>query len=599
MDLAKLRERIQRILDQEPDSDAAYVHAADLLREVPLGSLPEFRLVVLRSFTIEPLKEALQVKCFLRGVRLGLFLSQFNQVPQEILTEDGPLYRFKPHVIFLAVRLEELVPRFFSDYGDLSDEEIQAVAPEVLGTLSGWVEDLGKRSTANILLSNFMVPTAGREQISLIRALNARLLELKERFPRVTLFDLDLLASRIGKERFCDPLQWYRMSNPYRLSAYPAYAEALLSHLPGIQAPRKCLVLDLDNVLWGGAVGEEGVDGVLLSGAYPGNCFKDFQRAVLQLSRRGVLLAINSKGNPAVALQMLRSHPEMVLRENDFSAIRINWSDKADNLREIAQELNIGLDAMAFLDDSPAECERIRQAYPDVLVVQMPAERHRYRSVLEGLGCFEQVAVTEEDRDRTRMYQAQGERRKLASQCGTLEEFYAGLNMRGTLSRNNRPHLPRIAQMTQKTNQFNLTTLRCTEAEIEERMGRGFVYSLQIEDRLGDNGIVAVALVSPSPDGAEWVIDNLLMSCRVVMRTIEDSLLAEIAQDAKESGAQRLVGRYVPSGRNQMVRDFYAQRGFSIPTNLPGGCVEYQFDLTGEAGVKPSPWIQLAEEMVR
>lgn len=564
-----LREEIRRIIERSPDDDGAYVRAADLLQQAPLQSLPPLRLAILRSFTIEPLVEALQVKCFLEGMRLELFLSEFNQVAQEILSADSKLYRFDPQVVFLAVRLEE-------------------IGPEAVETLSGWLERIGRQSTANVLVSNFIIPATG--QASAVSSINAELLKLRDHFPRVSLFDLEGLASQIGKERFCDPVQLSRMSNPYRLSVYPAYAEFLMFHLRTLSGQRrKCLVLDLDNTLWAGTVGEDGLDGM--------QPFKDFQQALLELSQRGILLAINSKNNPGEALEMIRSHPGMVLKEQHFSAVRINWQDKADNLREIAQELNLGLDAMVFVDDSPAECERVRQACPEVLVVQLPAERDRYRSVIEGLSCFEQGTLTDEDRGRAGMYQAQAERKKLAFQCGSLEDFYASLKMKGSLCRNDRSQIPRIAQMTQRTNQFNLTTRRCTESEIEQLMERAFVYSLRIEDRFGDNGIVAAAIVIPSPDGTVWVIDNLLMSCRVVMRTIEHTLLAEIAQDAAECGAKHLTGRYIPSGRNSMVKSFYSQRGFVARPAGPADCAEYIFDLTGKERPKASPWIELTREV--
>lgn len=565
--MATLREKVLRIVEHSPDDDGAWVQAADLLREAPPQELPTLRLAILRSFTIEPLTESLQVKCFLTGFRLELFLSEFNQIVQEIVDTDSGLHQFNPEVVFLATREEE------SGEGAVS-------------AMSSWVAHIIKFIGARVIISNFLVSPDGRGKAPW---LNKELLKLQAKYPEISIFDLDSLASKFGRERFQDPVQMKRMSNPYRLSVYPAYAESLMAYLRTARGQRrKCLVLDLDNTLWGGILGEDGFSGV--------QPFKDFQQSLLELSQRGVLLAINSKNNPDEALQMLRSHPGMVLKEEHFSALRINWGDKADNLREIARELNLGIDSLVFMDDSPAECERVRQACPQVLVVPLPPERDRYRLVLESLGCFEQGRLTKEDRNRTGMYRQQVERKQLADQCGSLQDFYASLKMKGTLWRNNRSQIPRIAQMIQKTNQFNLTTRRCTEEEIGQLMDRAFIYSLQVEDRFGDNGIIAVAMVIPRPDGKEWMIDNLLMSCRVVMRTIEETLLAEIAGDAAEAGAKRLIGRYIPSGRNQMVENFYPQRGFTLrPVHFPGG-MEYLFDLAGKERLKPSPWIELTRE---
>lgn len=606
----ELREKVLRMVRHAPDSDAAYLQAADLLQAEghALERLPALRLAVLRSFTIEPLAEVLKVKLFLEGYRLELFLGEFNQVEQEILSPSSRLHRFKPEVIFLAVRLEELAPRLLAEYPRLSPQELRQAQDEILTRVSGWVERIGEYSSSSVLLSNFLVPARGGQgicgtqtgegHVSAVRALNAGLVRLRERFPALHLFDLEHLASRIGKDNFCDPLQMYRMSNPYRLGAYAAYGERILSHIGALRGQRrKCLVLDLDNTLWGGTVGEDGPGGVVLSDAYPGNCFKDFQKALLELSHRGILLAVNSKNNREEALEMFRSHPEMVLRVGDFSAMRINWEDKARNLREIALELNLGLDSLVFMDDSPAECERIRQACPEVLVVQLPGQKHLYRSTLEDLSCFEQLTLTEEDKARGKLYQERGRRQQLASECRTLEDFYASLEMRGALHKNNRLHIPRIAQMTQKTNQFNLTTRRWSEAEIARFMDQGAVYSLQIEDRFGDNGVVAVAVVTPRSDGREWAIDGFLMSCRVVMRTIEDTLLARVAEEAGAAGVRRLSGWYLPTPKNGMVKDFYPARGFEPRAADPSGGVEYVIELSGGAGeLRPSPWIGLTRE---
>jgi FkbH-like protein len=605
--LESLRGTITQLLAEAPESDGAYVHAMDLLAEADLTALPSFRLAILRSFTIEPIRDVRTVRSFLEGVRLELFLGEFNQYQQELLDPASRLYRFKPEAVFLAVRLEELCPSLCDACGRLTTEERTRHSHEVLETVSGWLEQLHARGIDEVILSNFLVPAAGAEgladtqtaegQVSMARALNAGLVPLRERFPHLRIFDLEHLAGAIGKRIFCDPLQGYRMANPYRLSVYPSYGERLLLHtrlLSGMR--RKCLVLDLDGTLWGGVLGEEGMEGVALSDTYPGNCFKEFQRALLQLTHRGILLAINSKNHAEDALAMIRAHPNMVLREEHFSALRINWHDKAENLRDIARELNLGLDALVFMDDSAVECAWVRQACPEVLVVHLPEQPHVYRTILEGLPCFEQLAVTAEDRARRAMYREQGPRRQLATQAGTLDDFYAGLQMQGRLTRNERATIQRVAQMTQKTNQFNLTTRRYTEAEIARFMDEGFVYALQVQDRFGDNGIVAAAVVVPVEGGARWAIDSFLMSCRVIMRTIEDALLAQIAEDARSAGIASLIGIYRPTPKNDLVKAFYRERGFAVQRVNEQGEATYTLDLASTAGPRPSPWLALILE---
>lgn len=603
MDMAALRAEVVALVGQAPDDDGAWVRAADLLAEADLEGLPEFRLAVLRSFTIEPLVEVLRVKAFLEGLRLKLFLGEFNQYQQEILDPGSRFYGFKPEAAFIAVRLEDLCPRLFHDFARLGPEEVQAVRAEVQRSLESWVEAIDRHGPTNVLLSNFLVPGIGAlgladgqsalGQVPLVRALNLDLVGLAARHPRLYVFDLELLAGRIGKATFCDPVQLYRTLNPYRLSVYPEYGEWLMAHLRALLGrQRKCLVLDLDGTLWGGTVGEDGPAGLELDDAYPGNCFKDFQRSILRLQQRGVLLAVNSKNNPEDALEVIRTHPHMLLREEHFSAIRINWKDKVENLHDIGRELNIGLDALVFVDDSPAECERVRRGCPEVLVVQLPLDRHLYPCFLERLTCFEQLTLTAEDRTRVELYRSRALRELLAAESATLEDFFASLEMRGTIYRNEPSQIARIAQMTQKTNQFNLTTRRYTEADIARFLPEALVYTFRVEDRFGDNGIIAVAIVVPRATG-EWYIDTLLMSCRVIMRTIEDTLLAQIAEDARAGGARRLVGAYIPTSKNEMVKDFYPQRGFTARDRAAPGEIQYVLDLDAGGSPAPSRWVRL------
>lgn len=606
-DHAALTEQIRHLIERSSESDGAYVQAADLIGESAVASLPEVRLAILRSFTIEPLVEVLKVMGFLEGWSVQLFVSEFNQSQQEIVDPSSRLYQFKPDVTFVAVRLEELCPPLIQAYARLTLEERAGYQAEVLQTLASWIECLERHGAGHVLVSNFLVPPEGAQglydtqtadgQVAIIRALNAGLVALRERFPQLHVFDLELLAGSVGKTKFLDPVQWYRMANPYRLSAYPAYGKYVLRHLKALLGRgRKCLVLDLDDTLWGGAIGEDGMTGVALSDTYPGNCFKEFQQALLQLFHRGILLAVNSKNNYDEGIAMIRSHPHMILREAHFSAVRINWNDKAENLVAIARELNLGLEALVVMDDSAVECARMREAYPEVLVIQLPSQPSGYCTLLDGLECFDQLTITAEDRARGQFYREQTKRHELAAQASTLEEFYASLQMRGTLYRNEPSQVPRIAQMTQKTNQFNLTTKRYTESQIAHAMQTGIVYSLQIEDRFGDNGVVAAAIVIPTEDGSEWVIENLLMSCRVLMRTIEDTLLAHIAEDGAAKGVPRLVGRYVPSGRNQIVKDFYRARGFASRACEGDGAHVYVFDVSRGSELRSSAWIRLTQE---
>jgi FkbH-like protein len=304
-----------------------------------------------------------------------------------------------------------------------------------------------------------------------------------------------------------------------------------------------------------------------------------------------VILALCSKNNPEDALEVLDRHPHMLLRREHFAAMRINWQEKALNLQEIARELNIGLDSLVFLDDNPVEVARVRRQVPEVLAYQLPRAPERYAAFLAGLPVFEVLSLTEEDRRRGEEYRQQAQRRHLESSCTSLEEFYRKLEMRANIAPATPATLPRIAQLTQKTNQFNLTTRRYTEAEIAARLAAGEwqVYTLELEDRFGKSGLVAVGILRPEGD-AMW-IDTFLMSCRVMSRTVEQTFLHHLATVAARQGYRRLIGEYIRTAKNNVVADFYPSQGFTPVRVSQTGSV-WALPLHGLT-LRPSPYIDV------
>jgi FkbH-like protein len=325
--------------------------------------------------------------------------------------------------------------------------------------------------------------------------------------------------------------------------------------------------VDLDNTLWGGVIGEDGLEGITLGGNdAPGNAFYDFQLALDGLRRRGVLLAICSRNNPDDVWPVIDSHPHMVLRRNHFAASRVNWNDKASNIVEIARDLNLGLDSLVFLDDNPAERALLRQQVPDVLTVDLPADPAYYTDALLNLDVFESLGLTDEDRARGEMYLQAQTRREFEKAVVASTDLMTHLESLGIAIKIEKAtpfSIPRIAQLVNKTNQFNLTTRRYTEAQVRtmaEAAGDSVVYSVTVGDRFGDLGLTGVAIVHTNTDS--WVIDSFLLSCRVLGRGIEDALLAHIIGRAKASGVRVLHGHFIPTAKNAPARDFYAARGF-------------------------------------
>jgi FkbH-like protein len=353
---------------------------------------------------------------------------------------------------------------------------------------------------------------------------------------------------------------------------------------------KKCLVLDCDDVLWGGVIGEEGLAGIKLGQGYPGSPYRELQQEILNLHHRGVILALCSRNNEADVWEVFRSHPDMLLREEDIAASRINWADKPTNLIEIAAELNIGLDSLLFVDDSQAECELVRRALPEIGVLHLPrdsASGHRQR--LATGGWFDAPTISDDDRQRGARYQAEGARTTLRAQSFDLESYFESLEMVAEIRRANRLTIPRVAQLTQKTNQFNLTTLRCSEEEVARLAAsdRHDVLTLRLADRFGDSGLVGAAVLSF--EGTSVVLSAFLLSCRVLGRGVEDAFLVKCLARAKSRGALTAIGEFRPTAKNHLVRDFYRSRGFRPVSGPDGhdGFDRFELDLGAYAGLAP------------
>ena len=331
---------------------------------------------------------------------------------------------------------------------------------------------------------------------------------------------------------------------------------------------KKCIVLDLDNTLWGGIVGEDGFDGIKLGHEYPGNCYMDFQKGLLRLYNRGIILAINSKNNEEDALEIIDNHPYMALRKKHFAAMRINWQDKVSNLKSLAQDLNIGTESMIFIDDNPVECELLQQFVPECEVICLPVKKpYLIPDVLKKLPGVENIKLTAEDRKKGSMYRAQIARKESESSFVNLDDFLKSLEMEVTIEPATSFSVPRIAQLTQKTNQMNLTTRRYTEADIQSFMKfpDAHVFSVAAKDRFGDHGIIGV-LILKIQDG-ECLIDTFLLSCRVISRNIENVMIAYLADFAEQYKQKALLGEYLPTAKNKPAADMYEKFHFQKTTD--------------------------------
>ncbi len=470
----------------------------------------------------------------------------------------------------------------------------------MLQPLISLIDQFRSRSTASLIIQSFEQPLIESSgildsrravgQAEIIRLLNRKLNLAALAREGVYVLDYDALVARHGRKNWIDEKKWLTSRSPISADCLVHIAREYLRFLIPL-AGRQCkvLVVDLDNTLWGGIVGEDGTKGLQIGLEYPGACFLAFQRAILELHGRGVLLAICSKNNEADALDALANHPQMLLRLEHFASIRINWTDKAQNIREIAAELNVGVDSIAFADDSLAERQRVKLELPEVTVINLPSDPAGYASALRSSPVFERLSVTSEDRERGKYYAEQRERSQLASTATSLEDFYRSLQMRAEFVAVTPATLPRISQLTQKTNQLNTTTRRYSEAEIQSLADDPAwnLFGVRIVDKFGDNGIVGVVISRTAGEILE--IDTFLLSCRVIGRTVETAMLARVHDTARASGCTRIRGWFFPTKKNDPAKNIFGNHGFTATEQTESGTL-WELDVNAKSISKPA-WI--------
>ncbi|HMD16692.1 MAG TPA: HAD-IIIC family phosphatase [Terriglobales bacterium] len=565
-------------------------------------ALTTFKLAILRSFTVEPIVPLLRSEAFAHGIDLEVHVGDFNTYVQDMLDSQSSLYRFAPRAVVLAVRTEQVAPELWRDFADLAPEAAQQAAERVVRGYEQWIGAFRKHSQSALIVHSLERPSSPSlgvlddqseaGQSGLIRQINRELRRIAAGFHGVYALDYDALVARHGSEQWHDERKWLTARLPIAAGYLLQMAREWMRFIVPLSGrTAKVLVVDLDNTLWGGVIGEDGMAGIKVGPEYPGAAYQGLHRALLDLSRKGILLAVCSKNNLADAMEALEKHPGMLLRPKHFAAMRINWTDKAQNLREIAQELNVGIEALAFMDDNPFEREQVRAALPEVTVIDLPKNPLEYAAAVRNCAAFERLTLSAEDRQRTEMYAAQKERSGNEQTFQSKEDFFRFLEQEAELEPVTDLTLARVAQLTQKTNQFNLTTRRYTEPQIAEmtKQPGWHVFSIRLRDRFGDHGLVGVAIAHDV--GEQCEVDTFLLSCRVIGRTVETALLAHLAESAAQRGRKRLEGWYLPTKKNAPARDFYQQHGFEWQvTNCEGSL--WTLDLTS-CTLRCPDWIKL------
>ena len=549
-----------------------------------LGTAP-VRLAILGSATVAHLLPAIRVAGLRRSIWIDGYEGEYGQYLQELVDPGSGLHAFKPSAVLFAFDAHHLC-------AGLSVGASAADTDAALAEIRNRVQECWRRARSAfgcVILQQTVLPVhppliGGNEhrlpgsRAAFVPRLNAMLRELADAQGGETgaeIVGLDTRAALDGLAAWHDPALWHRSKQDVTPAAAPFYGE-LVARLIAARQGRsfKALVLDLDNTIWGGVIGDDGLEGIVLGqGSASGEGFLAVQDYAREQGRRGVILAVCSKNDEANALEAFEKHPEMLLKRGDIACFMANWDDKATNIRRIAQQLNIGLDSLVFLDDNPFERNLVRQELPMVAVPEVPDDPALVAGILADAGYFEALAITDEDRERGVQYQGNLAREALKEATTDIEGYLRGLDMRLTWRPFDRIGLARTVQLINKTNQFNLTTRRYTEIDVQAVMDDPDAVGLQLRllDRFGDNGIIAIVIGRKLPDTADFLVDTWLMSCRVLGRQVEESTLNILAAEAQRLGADRMLGEYIPTRKNGMVRNHYEKLGFYLIEETPDG----------------------------
>ncbi len=556
---------------QNEESLSTYIRESKKLEE--LNNAKKIKIAILSSFTVTGLAETIRVKCNKNNINCLTYVSGYNQYNQEILNSKSDLYQFKPEIVFLIIDSKNIFKDIFNFYYVKSKKERKKIVEEKVNEIINLLKTFVEKTNNKIIISNLSIPSYSSLGILETKdyGISQMILEFNEKLntrlkneTSIYVYDLLQFFYRFGEQNIAEPHKIMIGDIKITFDYIPYLAEELMGYIkPYLGLNKKCIVLDLDGTLWGGIVGEDGFDGIKLGPEPPGNIFMDFQRWILALHQRGIILAINSKNNPDEALKVIREHKHMILKEEHFAAMRINWIDKIQNMKEIAEEINIDLDSIVFFDDDPRNCEIVKNALPQVLTINLPKDPSFYLPLIQNMNDFNVLKITNEDKKRGKMYYQQKQRNELKSETVNLEKYLEKLETKVTIKNVDQTTIPRISQLTMKTNQFNLTTKRYSEEEIKSMMNDSKIRIVcaRVEDKFGDNGITG-AFITKIKNKKELYIDTFLLSCRVIGREVEQTIMSFIVNEAKKEGLEKIIAEFIPTKKNSPASDFLSKSGF-------------------------------------
>lgn len=599
---AQLRTLLDRVTDPSVLEKVGHVLKDVSLEQWEPVSMKTCKIAVLSNFTCDSVPHYLRAYGLRYGIWPTVYKADFNQYIYQLLNPESELYSFSPDITLCLLDEHALFDELDEEWGV---DDVAKAAETKLEQLEQLIQTFSQHNSGMLVLNS--VPLSVERHQSVLdykskaklskewRVFNAHLMGLAEKHKSVLVLDTEVLLPESGAKTLRDPrLSYYagmQLSEEI-LAAMTHEAIHVSRSLLGMT--KKCMVLDLDNTLWGGIIGDDGLHGIQLGDDVPGKVYVDFQKNIKRLSKQGILLAINSKNEKKNVLEAFQNHPNMVIREDDCVMIVANWDPKHENILAMKKALNIGIDSFVFFDDSPFEREMVRRYTPEVTVPELPADPTGYvRTLLSG-GWFNTIELTQEDQKRTEIYKQQAKREEYRTESSSLEEFLHGLEIEVDLFSPESFTLSRLTQLNMRTNQFNMTTRRYNESQMA-LMAKDDCYQIigfQSRDRFGDNGIIgSVIMEKQKEDGkTNWWIRNFLMSCRVFSRGIETAVMHALLNQAREEGVTHVWGEYKPSPKNGIVKHFFTQHGFEL-AGMDGNTQLFRHDLA-DIGNCPD-WIVL------
>ena len=534
------------------------------------AELPVVKIALIGDTATQFLATALRGTGVERGYQVDLFEAEYNQVERQFLDPSSELYQSDADYIVLFQSTHKLGER----HSLLSPDQQESLAEERLAFVASICENpvladkkiicLDYPEIEDTVFGSYATKVSSSLTYQ-VRKLNMGLMDLSQQYANFFICDIAGLQNKLGRDLMFAPNVYVSTEMVLSIDALPYVAGRVMDIVCAIKGQfKKCLILDLDNTVWGGVIGDDGLEGIQLGhGLGIGKAFTEFQMWVKKLKQRGIIICVASKNNEETAKEPFEKHPDMILRLEDIAVFQANWETKVDNIRTIQRILNIGFDSMVFLDDNPFERNIVRENIPAITVPELPEDPGEYLEYLYSLNLFETASYSQADKDRTKQYQVEAKRVSLQKTFSNEADFLKSLDMVSVVSGFNAFNTPRVAQLSQRSNQFNLRTVRYTEADIEALAQDPDVIDLSftLEDKFGDNGLIAV-IIMKKQDAETLFVDTWFMSCRVLKRGMEDFTLNTMVEAAREKGFKRIIGEYLPTPKNKMVEGHYPGLGF-------------------------------------